>query len=168
MICTLPRDWHTVPAPLPFHYAPPAAPATGVAATATKAPAAASSGVTRLNLIRIVALPNLQFLTSILIPALPSHRTMSPGQPEKGSTRQHVMRAVLRHSRKWYTTPPPSAGQATNTAVGINEIGRLTTSFATNGATSSPPKVATRMWYPSRAPAQWWKSSQGWSPKGCN
>jgi hypothetical protein len=50
------------------------------------------------------------------------------------------MRGVLRHSRKWYTTPPPSAGQATDTAVGINEIGRLTTSFATNGATPSPPK----------------------------
>jgi len=45
LICTLPRDWHTVPAPLPFHYAPLAAPATGVAATATKAAAAASSGV---------------------------------------------------------------------------------------------------------------------------
>jgi hypothetical protein len=57
LICTLPRDWHTVPAPLPLHYAPLAAPATGVAATATAAAAAASSGVMRLNLIRIVALP---------------------------------------------------------------------------------------------------------------
>ena len=97
----------------------------------------------RLNLIRIVALPNLQFLTFILIPALPSHRTMSPGQRKK------VLPArSLRHSRKWYTTPPPSTGQATDTAVGVNEIGRLTTSFATNDATPSPPKVATRMWYP--------------------
>src|SRR6476659_8474824 len=96
----------------------------------------------RLNLIRIVALPNLQFLTFILIPALPSHRTMSPGQRKK------VLPArSLRHSRKWYTTPPPSTGQATDTAVGVNEIGRLTTSFATNDATPSPPKVATRMWY---------------------
>jgi hypothetical protein len=51
------------------------------------------------------------------------------------------MRGVLRHSRKWYATPPPSAGQAIDTAVDINEIGRLTTSFATNGATPSPPKI---------------------------
>ena len=53
----------------------------------------------RPNLIRIVALPNLQFLTSILIPALPSQDDVVPAS-RKGFYRRHALAAEGRCQRR--------------------------------------------------------------------